>query len=65
MTDRERELLDDEELALVRELESEGLIFMVGLTAVVTPKGRGLLAKEEAAAKKVEKKPMGFLDPQD
>ena len=73
MTERERQSLErlaaerkptrllDEELTLVRQLEADGLIFLVGLTAVVTPKGRRLLAKEEAIAKKAERKPMGFL----
>ena len=77
MTERERQFLErlagegkptrllDEELALVRQLEAEGLIFLVGLSAVVTPKGRRLLAREEAVAKKAQKKPMGFLDPED
>jgi len=73
LTERERQSLErlaaerkptrllDEEIALVRQLEADGLIFLVGLTAVVTPKGRRLLAKEEAIAKKAERKPMGFL----
>jgi len=56
LTDKERELLDrlavagkatrllDEEFATAKALEADGLIFLVGLTAVVTPKARRLLA---------------------
>ena len=73
MIDRKRQLLEkiaaegkatgllDEELATARTLEADGLLFLVGSIAVVTPKGRRLLAGEEAAAKKVAKKPLGFL----
>ncbi len=64
MTDAERKLLEklaaegkptrllDEELALVRRLEADGLIFLVGLRAIVTPKARRLLAKEESKPKR-------------
>ena len=30
--------LEDEELAVVRHLEADGLLFLVGLTAIVTPR---------------------------
>ena len=35
----------DEELATAKTLKTDGLFFLVGLTAVVTPKGRRLLAR--------------------
>ena len=56
LTDKERQLLDrlaaegkatrllDEELATAKDLEAQGLLFLAGLTAVVTPKARRLLA---------------------
>ena len=58
MTERERELLErlaaegkptrlfDEELGIARQLETDGLLFLVGTSAVVTPKARRVLAKE-------------------
>jgi len=73
MIDRKRELLEkiaaegkatrllDEELATAKTLEADGLLFLVGLTAVVTPKGRRVLAGEEIAAKKALKKPPSSL----
>ncbi len=73
LTDKERDLLDrlavagkatrllDEELATAKALEAVGLIFLVGLTAVVTPKGRRILAGEEIEAKKAGKKPPSSL----
>src|ERR1041384_7323503 len=57
MIDRKRELLEkiaaegkatrllDEELATAKTLEADGLLFLVGLIAVVTPKGRKALAE--------------------
>ena len=69
MIDRKRHLLEkiaaegkatrllDEELATAKTLEADGLLFLVGLTAVVTPKGRRVLAGEEVAAQKAAKKP--------
>jgi hypothetical protein len=44
--------LEDEELAVVRHLEADGLLFLVGLTAIVTPKARRLLAKEAKKPKR-------------
>ena len=64
MTDRERELLErlagegrptrlsDDELGIARQLESDGLLFLVGTSAVVTPKARRLLAKEAKKPKR-------------
>ncbi len=64
LSERERQLLDrlaaegkptrllDEEPALVRQLEADGLVFLAGLRAVVTPKGRRLLAKEAKKPKR-------------
>ena len=55
-SDSERQLLDrlaaegkatrllDEELATAKDLEAAGLLFLIGLTAVVTPRARRLLA---------------------
>ncbi len=74
MTNAERKLLEklaaegkptrllDEELALVRGLEADGLIFLVGLRAIVTPKGRRLLACKEQPKKPEKKSPFGFLE---
>lgn len=50
----------DEELASAQALEAEGLLFLVGITAVVTPKGRRLLASLERKPKP-NKKPLRFL----
>jgi len=67
MTDAKRKLLEriaaegqatrllDEELATAKTLETDGLLFLVGLTAVVTPKGRRFLT-EGAQPKKPDKK---------
>ena len=56
LSDPERELLEriaaegkatrllDEEVAFAKELETAGLLFLVGAYAVITPKGRRLLA---------------------
>ena len=35
----------DEELATAKDLEAAGLLFLIGLTAVVTPRARRLLAE--------------------
>ena len=51
----------DEELATAKDLEAECLLFLVGLTAVVTPKGRRFLAQHETKPKP-GKPPLGFLD---
>ena len=57
LSDGERQLLDrlaaegkatrllDEELATAKDLEAAGLLFLIGLTAVVTPRARRLLAE--------------------
>jgi hypothetical protein len=50
----------DEELALAKALEKEGLLFLVGTTAVMTPKGRRFLAEQERTRKR-GKTPLGFL----
>jgi hypothetical protein len=42
----------DEELALAKELEADGLLFLAGLTAIVTPKGRRLLAQYDTKPKR-------------
>ena len=71
MTERERQLrkklaaegkatrLLDEELETAKALEAGGFLFLVGLTAVVTPKGRCLLAGEEQPKKPDKKPPFG------
>jgi hypothetical protein len=51
----------EEEIALAKALEAEGLLFLVGITAVVTPKGRRLLAGLEQKPMP-SKKSLGFLD---
>jgi hypothetical protein len=75
LTDKERELLERlaaegkasrlalGELQIAKSLEAEGLIFMIRntLDAIVTPKGRHVLADQERASKPA-KKPFGFLD---
>ena len=64
LIDRKRHLLEkfaaegkatrllDEELATAKTLEADGLLFLVGSTAVVTPKGRRVLAQEESKPKR-------------
>jgi ribosomal protein S19E (S16A) len=64
MTDAERKLLERlaaegkatrlalGEIEAAKSLEADGLVFLVPDTAVVTPKGRRLLAKEEAKPKR-------------
>jgi hypothetical protein len=42
-------------------LEADGLLFLVGLTAVVTPKGRRVLAELETKPKK-GKPPSSLLE---
>lgn len=73
-TDNERTLLErlaDEgkathlkraELELAKSLEADGLVFMIGntLDAVITPKGRHVLAANEPPTPP-GKKPLGFL----
>jgi hypothetical protein len=73
LTDAERQLLErlaaegkatrllDEELRLARTLEADGLLFLVGLTAVVTPKARRLLAEHEQKPKR-GKPPYSLLE---
>jgi hypothetical protein len=76
VTDDERRLLErlaaegkptgllSEDLQVAKSLESTGLIFMVRNTgcAIITPKGRRMLADLERAARKPAKPPLGFLD---
>jgi len=75
LTDSERKLLERladegkptrltaEELTAAESLESDGLLFMVGDTgsAIITPKGRHVLAGNEPP-KPPSKKPLGFLE---
>jgi len=73
MTDGKRQLLEriavegkatrllDQELATAKTLEADGLLFLVGLTAVVTPKGRAALAEEETKPKR-DAPPFRFTD---
>ena len=73
LTDPERQLLErlaaegkatpllHEELGLAKALEKEDLLFLVGTTAVVTPRGRRILADLEKT-KPSKKKPLGFFD---
>jgi hypothetical protein len=74
MMDRKRQLLEkiaaegkatrflDEELATAKTLEADGLLFLVGLTAVVTPKGRRFLTEGTQPKKPDKKPPFGFLE---
>jgi hypothetical protein len=73
-TDSERELLERlaaegkrtrltlGELQVAKSLEADGLVFMVAntLDAVITPKGRHILA--DPGQPKPSKKPFGYLD---
>lgn len=73
MDKRERELLErlaaegkatrvpDEDLSLARGLEGAGLLFLVGARAVITPRGRRLLAELEQM-KKSKKPPSNLLE---
>jgi hypothetical protein len=75
LTDSERHLLERlaaegkrtrlalGELQVAKSLEADGLVFMIRdtLDAVITPKGRHLLAGLESS-KKPGKKPFGYLD---
>jgi hypothetical protein len=54
--------LRDEEVASAKELETAGLLFLVGTYAVITPKGRRLLAELDQKPKKPPKPPLGFLE---
>jgi len=74
LSNPERELLEriaaegkatrllDEEVAFAKELETAGLLFLVGAYAVITPKGRRLLAELVKKAPKSPKPPFGFLE---
>ena len=55
-------LLLDEEVAFAKELETAGLLFLVGAYAVITPKGRRLLAGLDQKPPKPPKPPLGFLE---
>jgi len=52
----------DEELGLAKELETAGLLFLVGSTAVVTPKARRLLAELAKKPPKPPKPPYSLLE---
>ena len=74
LSNPERELLEriategkatrllDEEVAFAKELETAGLLFLVGAYAVITPKGRRLLAGLDQKPPKPPKPPLGFLE---
>jgi hypothetical protein len=75
MTDAERNLLERlavegkatqlalGEIEAAKSLEGDRLIFMVGAAAaIITPKGRRLLAGEERPKKPDKKPPFGFLE---
>jgi hypothetical protein len=74
LSDRERQLLEklategkptrltDEDMLIAKALEEAGLVFLIRdtLDAIITPKGRHILAGREAP--KPGKKPLGFFD---
>ena len=77
LEDRERQLLERlaaegkatklfvEDLPAAKSLEGVGLLFLVGNNepyAIITPKGRRLLAILERRPPKPPKPPIGFLD---
>ena len=76
VTDTERTLLDRlaaegkptrltlGELQLAKSLEADGLLFMIRdtLDAIITPKGRRLLAELARKPPKPPKPPVGFLE---
>ena len=77
LEDRERHLLERlaaegkatklyvEDLPTAKSLEGVGLLFLVGAVepyAVITPKGRRLLAILEGKPPKPSKPPFGFMD---
>jgi len=49
-------------LALAKELERAGLVFLVGAYAVITPRGRHLLAELEQKPPKPPKPPFNLLE---
>jgi hypothetical protein len=75
LTEPERRLLEmlaaegkatrlmDEDLLIAKALEEAGLVFVIRntLDAIITPKGRHLLAGEEKKSKPA-KPPLGFLE---
>ena len=50
----------DEELGLAKELERAELFFLAGAYAVITPRGRRLLAALESKPPKPPKPPLAF-----
>jgi len=52
----------DEDLATAKDLEAVGLLFLVGTSAVVTPKARRLLAELEQKQPKPPKPPFSLLE---
>ena len=77
MTDPERQLLERlvsegkatklyaEDLQVAKSLEGVGLLFLIGEAephAVITPKGRRLLAEFDQKPPKRPKPPFGFMD---
>jgi hypothetical protein len=53
----------DEDLALAMELQTLGYVFLVGSYAVITPRGRRLLAELAQPSTPTKKPPLGFLEP--
>ena len=74
LSEKERQLLErlaaegkatrllDEDLATAKDLEAVGLLFLVGTSAVVTPKARRLLAELEQKPPKSPKPPFNLLE---
>ena len=76
MNPRERQLLEmlaaegkatrlrDEDLLIAKALEEAGLVFVIRATpdAIITPRGRRLLAELEQKPLKPPKPPIGFLE---
>ena len=74
LSEKERQLLErlaaegkatrllDEDLATAKGLEAVGLLFLVGTSAVVTPKARRLLAELEQKPPKPPKPPFSLLE---
>jgi hypothetical protein len=52
----------DEEIGLARKLETAGLLFMVGATAVVTPRARRPLAELAKKPPKPPNPPFSLLE---
>ena len=55
-------LLLKEDLDIAGELEAIGYVFLVGAYAVITPRGRRLLAELGQPLTPTKKAPLGFLE---